>query len=158
MSPMNYSARLFRLQPGRRFDLRLGGRLTLVVLALCFCLLAPGCARRPDPGAALVIEQETTPRPPRVGAATITLRVADATGRPVTGAAVRLEGDMSHAGMTPVFGEASELEPGRYRAVLEFTMAGDWVVLVHLTLPDGQKVERQFDVKGVRQGGGDVSD
>ncbi len=106
----------------------------------------------------MVVEQETALRPPRVGATTITLRVADATGRPITGAAVKLEGDMSHAGMTPVFGEARELEPGRYRAALEFTMAGDWVVLVHLTLPDGEKVERQFDVKGVRQDGGDVSD
>lgn len=155
---MNYSARLFCFRPGRRFGLRPGGWPTLVGLALCLCLLALGCERRPDSEAALVVEHETAPRPPRVGAATITLRVADAKGRPVTGAAVKLEGDMSHAGMTPVFGEARELEPGRYRAALEFTMAGDWVVLVHLTLPDGEKVERQFDVKGVRQGGGDVSD
>lgn len=155
---MNYSVRLFCFRLGRRFDLRLGGRLALVGPALCFCLLAHGCERRPDSEAALVIEHETTPRPPRVGAAAITLSVADATGRPVTGAAVQLEGDMSHAGMPPVFGEAREVGPGRYRAALEFTMAGDWVVLVHLTLPDGRKVERQFDVKGVGQGVGDVSD
>jgi hypothetical protein len=28
-------------------------------------------------------------------------------------------------------------------------MGGDWVVLFHITLSDGRKVERQMDVKGV---------
>lgn len=105
----------------------------------------------------MVVEHEVTPRPPRVGTATITLRVADDAGRPVSGASVKLEGDMSHAGMSPTFGEATESEPGRYRAALQFTMAGDWVVLVHLTLPDGGRVVRRFDVKGVRPEQGDVS-
>ena len=87
--------------------------------------------------------------PPQVGPATITLTVTDATGKPVSGAGVSIEGNMSHAGMRPVFGEAGEFEPGRYRAPLEFTMRGDWVVSIYVTLPDGGKVERQFDVKGV---------
>jgi len=58
---------------------------------------------------------------------------------------------MSHAGMTPVFAEAKETEPGRYSATMDFSMAGDWYVLVHMTLPDGRKLERQFEIKGVRQ-------
>jgi hypothetical protein len=29
-------------------------------------------------------------------------------------------------------------------------MAGDWVILLHIVLPDGQKLEQQFDVSGVR--------
>ena len=57
---------------------------------------------------------------------------------------------MSHAGMGPVFGEAKEIEPGRYQGSLELSMGGDWIVLLHLTLPDGQKSERQFEIKGVR--------
>lgn len=59
---------------------------------------------------------------------------------------------MSHAGMTPVFGEATEIEPGRFRSTLELTMAGDWHVLVHVTLSDGRQVERQFEIKGVASG------
>ena len=51
-----------------------------------------------------------------------------------------------------MFAEAGESEPGRYESALEFTMGGDWVVLVRLTLPDGRKIERQFDVKGVQSG------
>lgn len=128
-----------------------------VSVSLCASLLAQGCASRHAQSATLVVEHEVTPRPPRVGTATITLSVADGAGRAVSGADVRLEGNMSHAGMSPVFGEATESEPGRYRAALDFTMAGDWVVLVHVTLPDGSKVERQFDVKGVRTERTDVS-
>jgi hypothetical protein len=56
---------------------------------------------------------------------------------------------MSHAGMVPVFAEAREIEPGRYRANMELTMAGDWVVAVHATLSDGTNFYQQFDIKGV---------
>jgi hypothetical protein len=57
---------------------------------------------------------------------------------------------MSHAGMSPQFDEAKEIAAGRYQAHVEFQMAGDWVILVHVTLPDGRKLERQIDVRGVR--------
>jgi len=57
---------------------------------------------------------------------------------------------MSHAGMSPVFAEAKEAGPGRYQAHLEFQMAGDWVILLHVTLPGGKKLERQIDVRDVR--------
>ncbi len=56
---------------------------------------------------------------------------------------------MSHAGMSPVFVDTREVAPGEYRANMDLAMAGDWVVLVHLTLPDGSKLERQFEIKGV---------
>lgn len=57
---------------------------------------------------------------------------------------------MSHPGMSPGFAEAKETDPGRYQARLEFPMAGDWVILLHVTLPGGKKLERQFEVSGVR--------
>jgi YtkA-like len=56
---------------------------------------------------------------------------------------------MSHAGMVPVFADARETEPGRYQATVELTMAGDWFILVHVTLTDGRKLDRQFEIKGV---------
>jgi hypothetical protein len=28
-------------------------------------------------------------------------------------------------------------------------MGGDWVVLLHITLADGRRIERQWNVKGV---------
>lgn len=122
------------------------------VLGLCAGLFLAGCGPRAESRDGVSIEHEVTPRPPRVGLARIALRVSDASGRPLSGARVSLEGNMSHAGMSPVFAEARESEPGRYQSDLEFTMGGDWVILVRLTLPDGREIERQFDVKGVQSG------
>jgi hypothetical protein len=85
-----------------------------------------------------------------VGPATITLKLADTDARPVSGARITLEADMSHAGMAPVFEEASETGPGAYQAHLKFAMAGDWIVLLHVRLPGGDTLERQFNVAGVR--------
>jgi hypothetical protein len=62
---------------------------------------------------------------------------------------VGLEADMSHPGMAPVFCEAREVAPGRYQGSLEFGMSGDWVVLIHVTLPDGRTLERDVNVTGV---------
>lgn len=56
---------------------------------------------------------------------------------------------MSHAGMTPVFADAKEIEPGRYQALMELSMAGDWFVVVHINLADGRKLDQQFEIKGV---------
>lgn len=122
------------------------------VFGLCAGLFLAGCQRRPQAQDGVSVEHEIDPSPPRVGTARVALRVSDAAGRPLSGARVTLEGNMSHAGMRPVFGEARESGAGRYESALEFTMGGDWVILVRLTLPDGRKIERQFDVKGVQSG------
>ena len=121
-----------------------------LLVAVCVWLaLLQGCRNQADTSSDLTLAHEVSPQPPRVGRVTITLRLADMAGAPVTGAVVKLEGNMSHAGMVPVFGEAKETEPGRYRSTLELSMAGDWVVLVGVTLPDNRKFERHFEIKGV---------
>jgi hypothetical protein len=51
--------------------------------------------------------------------------------------------------MVPVFAPALETAPGRYQAALEFTMGGDWFILVRAELPDGRTMERKIDVPGV---------
>jgi len=125
--------------------------LILITLACATALLAAGCQGPSGTSPDVLVEHEISPQPPEVGSSVFSLRLTDAaSSKPLSGAHVRLEGTMTHAGMRPVFAEAKEAEPGRYRATLEFTMGGDWVVLVHAVLPDGRKVERQFDVKGVR--------
>ena len=112
--------------------------------------LTVGCSRPVEPPPFVVIEQEISPQPARVGPATVTLKLTDATGKPLTGAHIAVEADMSHAGMSPKFAEAKEAYPGRYQAHLEFQMAGDWIILLHVTLPGRKKLERQIDVRGVR--------
>lgn len=121
----------------------------LMCLALCAGAFLFGCRKTVEPPPGLVMRHDVAPQPPRVGRATITLSLSDAAGKPISGARVNLEGNMSHPGMVPVFGVAREIEAGRYQASIEFTMGGDWIVLVKADLPDGQKLEREFEVKGV---------
>ena len=130
-----------------RFVIRaaLGNALASVLAVL----ILAGCQTPPNPGDAVTIESEVTPHPLHVGVSTIDLKLTDAAGDPITGARIHLEGLMTHSGMSPVFNEAREVSPGRYQSSLEFKMAGDWVVLLQITLRSGQKLERQFDVKGV---------
>ena len=77
------------------------------------------------------------------------MNLTNASGTPVAGAHLRLEANMSHAGMAPVFTDAKEIEPGQYRALLELSMAGDWYVVVHVSLTDGRTLDQQFELKGV---------
>jgi len=114
-----------------------------------FCvLISAACTRREASPPALIVEHEVTPQPVRVGGATIAVRLLDRAGKPAAGASITVEADMSHPGMSPAF--AKEAEPGRYSASVQFGMAGDWVILLHISLPNGQKIEQQFEVRDVR--------
>ncbi len=96
------------------------------------------------------MNSELFPQPVRVGPITVNLKLSDAAAKPVSGARITLEADMSHPGMAPVFGEAKEIESGRYQGALQLNMSGDWVVLAHVILADGNKLERQINVPGVQ--------
>lgn len=117
----------------------------------CAALLALTACHKPGaslPG--ISTKQEITPQPVRVGTAWVALQLADAAGKPVSHAAISVEADMSHPGMSPVFGNAQEIAPGSYQAPIDFNMAGDWVVLLHIRLADGRRMERQMDVRSVQ--------
>jgi len=122
------------------------------VLMICISAFLSGCWKKAEPGPNVILRHDVAPQPPRVGPATITVSIADAAGEPILGARVKLEGNMTHPGMRPVFGEAGEVGAGSYRASLEFTMAGDWIIIVRVDLRDGRKLEREFEVKGVKAG------
>ena len=79
-----------------------------------------------------------------MGRGTVSIKLQDAAARPVIGARVTAEANMSHPGMAPVFDEAREIEPGRYQADVELGMRGDWVILLHIRLATGQKMERRM--------------
>ena len=124
-------------------------RFAILPSILAGLLVLIGCQKPPEPATAVRIEHEVTPKPFHVGVSTIALKLTDAGGQPIDGARIHLEGTMTHPGMRTSFGEAREAGSGRYQSSLEFGMAGDWVVLLRITLPNGQKLERQIDVKGV---------
>jgi YtkA-like len=109
-----------------------------------------GCNRKADPSSALAIAFEATPQPVHVGAVTVNFTLTDAASKPVTGAHLTTEADMTHAGMSPAFGAVEEKQPGRYESTLKLDMSGDWVILLHGTLPAGEKLEKQFELRNVR--------
>lgn len=86
------------------------------------------------------------PAQPGVGPANLVFTVTDKAGRPINDATLEVEGNMIHAGMSPVSARATAGEAGRYTAPLEWTMAGDWIVTINVSLVDGQVVVHQFPV------------
>ena len=121
-------------------------RLTLVLLLVAFF---PACHRAAQ-NSGITFKYELTPQPPRVGATTFDLELRDANSQAVGGAHVELEGNMSHAGMSPVVCVTREIETGKYRGTLPLTMAGDWIVLVNVTLANGEHVQHRIELNGVR--------
>jgi hypothetical protein len=116
-----------------------------VVLTVCI-----GCRPAASGTRDVQVDLTVNPSPPLVGDAEVSLTLTDAGGMPLQGADVRLEGNMNHAGMKPSFAELREVEPGRYAGTLQFTMGGDWFILVMAETPDGKTVQRKIDVRGVR--------
>lgn len=136
----------------RSSSVRKSAHIPSGILVLCSVAawFVTGCSRPIDSSPAVTVQDAISPNPPRVGPATVLLNLADANSKPVSGARITLEADMSHAGMAPVFEEAEEIGPGQYQARFKFTMAGDWAILLHVRLAGGPVLERQFNVNGVR--------
>lgn len=66
----------------------------------------------------------------------------DKEGNAVTDAKVAIEGNMNHAGMVPVIADPVEDgadgdEDGVYEVPFAFSMGGDWIVTVSVTMADG---------------------
>ena len=113
--------------------------LPWAVAALALTLPLTACkppAERADPARPVEVVLLTTPA--RVGPAAIEVRLT-VDGAPANGAAVRLVGDMTHAGMVPVVAPTVvALGGGIYRSEgFAFDMAGDWVITAEVRYADG---------------------
>lgn len=119
----------------------------LVVLALL--LLATACRGQGTATGDAQVSLGISPQPYVTGPAEITVDLLDTEGKPITGAKVTVEGNMSHAGMVPVLAETREVSDGRYVSKdFRFTMGGDWFVTV-MVVSGESRFERVFDVKDV---------
>lgn len=131
----------------RRGAVCLLGAMLLVLLAGC------GRMQKAEPAApdSYAVTLATAPASPIVGNGEVTVTLHDAAGKPVDNAQLAIEANMSHAGMTPVLADGATGKDGVCHVPLTWTMAGDWVVDVKCTLPDGQKITRRFPVQVLAQ-------
>lgn len=120
-----------------------------IPVLLTAMLVLAGCRGNVEvePANALGIDMSVSvaPTPPQTGDATLVVTLREEDGTPIDGASLEIRGDMNHAGMQPVLREVSTSQDGDYRIPFEWTMGGDWFIVVTATLPDGRVVEQQFD-------------
>ena len=119
----------------------------LCALAALISLLA-GCGRIQTPTTTpqdgFTISMSAQPATPVVGDGALLVTLHDPDGKPVTGARLQIEGNMSHAGMQPSFGKVTAEEAGQYIVAIPWTMGGDWTVDIKATLADGRVIARRF--------------
>lgn len=88
----------------------------------------------------------TPDRHPAVGGdAAVTITLTDQHGNPITDATVHITGNMAHHGMLPISGTGQHTVNGQYVVPIRWTMAGDWLVTVKITLANGDQFEQTFD-------------
>jgi hypothetical protein len=150
---MNRDSRDASPNPHLRQTVPRRSRRAVCLLGVALLLLLVGCGRvqqaNPTTSDSYVVTLAADPAPPVVGDAAVSVTLRDAAGRPVENAQLAIEANMSHAGMTPVMANSAAGKDGVYRVPLTWTMAGDWVVDVKFTLPDGQKITRRFPLQVV---------
>lgn len=131
-----------RLKARFRPPIGVGVVLVLVILAGCGRMQQGDPTTRDNYRVTLAME----PSPAAVGPGVLAVTLKDDAGQAVDGARLEVEANMSHAGMVPVLAGTAESQAGLYRVPLRWTMAGDWVVDLKFTLPDGRQVARRYPV------------
>jgi nitrogen fixation protein FixH len=77
---------------------------------------------------------------------TVTARIVDSDGRPVSDVAARLIMTMPAMDMTPTETPLTARADGAYSARATFPMSGAWLVRIELTPPDAAPLHADFDV------------
>jgi hypothetical protein len=119
-----------------------------VFLGLILLITACGRIQQSQTAADVGVTLEMTiePEQPMVGPAYLIFTLTDKQGNPINDAALKVEGNMTHAGMVPVLAQTNAGQQGRYTVPFEWSMRGDWLVTVEVTLAGGQKFSRQIPV------------
>jgi|OpeIllAssembly_1097287.scaffolds.fasta_scaffold1172917_1 hypothetical protein len=129
---------------------RLTRRVAFLCVLAAVSVLSASCGRiRQTPTApqdGYTMTMVVQPSQPRVGDGTLVVTLRDPDDRPVAGAGLQVEGNMSHAGMKPSFGTVTAEDAGQYTVAIQWTMAGDWYVDIKAALADGRVIARRFPI------------
>ena len=92
------------------------------------------------------ISLSTDPSPLRPGRATFMIDVKDENGKPVDGATVSFDINMTSMNMGTQRGTATSQGNGRYSAMGNMSMRGPWKVATSVKMPDGSTQSKDFTV------------
>lgn len=128
-------------------------RLITAILLLSWMLLVTACSSVPastptaTPSVAVKIELGANPDPPRSGSIDLVVMLTDAAGQPIDNAKVSLI--ISHKDMAnmDLFGLSSGQGDGRYMLTSDFSMAGDWQVIVEVRGVSAETIRKNYELR-----------
>lgn len=114
-------------------------RYTQLILLSLILVSLLGCSRTPsdDPRLNISLEQP----PSTMAVQTIVLSISDG-ATPLENAKVQIEATMTHAGMPSQIVQLEPLGAGKYQASIDFSMLGEWVLIVNVTESNGAVMQR----------------
>lgn len=118
----------------------------IVVLSLAACRQSQQQAQ--NDASTVTIELHASPEPPTTGDTTLLITLTDKDSKSIRAARLEVRGDMTHAGMQPVstIVDADADPDGVYYVPFQWTMSGDWVISVNVTLANGETYKKTFDL------------
>lgn len=117
--------------------------LRQILCALALLMLLAACRRQSRSSSDLRLEVSV--KSLLVGETQVIARLRDQNGQAVDKPGrLSLRGDMDHAGMAPVFAEASAAVNGVFTLPFEWTMAGSWILEAQLNMPSGDGLTETF--------------
>lgn len=115
-----------------------------ILLAACGGAATPAADSSAGP---VTIKLETRPAPASAGDAELIFTITDASGRPVEGAAVDVSAD--HTDMTGMGmnGSATDQGFGKYAINANFSMSGNWKLIVYVRNRQGLDYKEDIEIK-----------
>jgi Cu(I)/Ag(I) efflux system membrane fusion protein len=101
------------------------------------------------------LDVQVQPQTPKVGENTLTLRLQNENGAPVTGAVIRAVAEMPAMGTMPAMqapAEMAETEHGLYRGTFDLSMEGSWPLSLAIQGPGMPERRVSFDLATGRKG------
>ncbi len=125
---------------------------------LIIILLCAACRQQTLSASDVQLEMSVSDK--LVGETTLLVAVKDKDGKAIENpGALSVRGDMDHAGMVPVFGEAQQAVDGLFTVPFEWTMGGGWIVEASLTLENGDIAQQTFHYEILSEAGaGDMAE
>lgn len=93
----------------------------------------------------VLVRMESSPYPLTVGDSTLLIFLTDTDRLAVKATSVSVSGRISHGGMIPIQGSATEAADGIYRIRVSWPMTGQWVINVQAELTDGRVIDDAFE-------------